>query len=1142
MSTHVQSESNQLSRLDIPGFEVLERIGSGGMAVVWQARQLSLDRIVAIKVLSSHLSADADDIERFKTEAQAEAKLKHPGIVQVYDANVEAGLCYIVQEFVDGYSVGDWIRRKGALSEEDALLVAGYITDALAYAWETAGVIHCDIKPDNILIDADGSPKVTDLGLARTISAMTDDRVSNEVMGTPAYMSPEQIQGFTNLDCRTDIYSLGAMLYQCITGKMLFQGNAEEAVMEKQLGEQVPAPQEVSKELSSAVCGLVEKMLAKDRDDRYQDWETVRIDITRAKSGLPPVEPLKKAGLSTVEHTPMPLVVHAPTGALHAKRPQKRHSPLLPVLATLMAGIVGVMAGMWGYGKLMERVAPEEVEATGDVPAATTRSVRSADKRPQKLLEQARKWRADNPGDYQGAENCYRRVMVIGAGTEFAQRAADELEQMRAEREEMARAVVQELTDRVAPMVEREEFLEAAQVYIDYDGTMAVETADTRAQRAAELRTRHEDMERRDRMAEVEQREWKKTVLDDVAAALLTDGLAEGQRILRDASAEAVDEDQALSLSKLDQILADAADTDTEIVESFVAQAGQVVEVAMKAGTRKVKVVGAKDGVVYARLVTSVNGVSVELQIHPSDLAAGERLARMGSDDDPDVALAKGLMAWRAGAMDYARRFWGQTDPMISDRLVASVNERSATDSEKEAETDLIHLLRSLGLPFEDSYSKEVALIQLRSISLNSSDGDRVEMAVARYRQQHGETVFGRENDVVLRAVLEAVGMAALKESRYKTGLKATDALTVGTVMDALRAANPNLANHEVIISESNDDKITAIQIESSELRDLSPLGACSDLMALTLACPGLRDLSGISGVPLISLSILESDVQDISALRRMPLTELQIEESPVRDLIPLRGKSLATLSVANTRVGDLRGLMGMPLVKLDISGTPVKRLDFLRRMPLEEFSLAGTKVSDLSLVRSLPVKRLDASETMIKDLSFVTGSQIEDLTVSRTAVGSLSGLRGSNVRALYINGTRLRSLTGLDGVNLEHLDISDTEVSNLEPLRGLPLRSLAIDSTPVRNLDVLRSLPIVHLSCRNLGTSDYSALKGLRIESISIADLASARDILKTMPNLTVVNGFEIRAGAVENRDEDRAIDRRPPIRKPGGGLRRQM
>jgi serine/threonine-protein kinase len=1106
------------------------------MAVVWKARQLSLDRTVAIKVLSSHLSADAEDIERFKLEAQAEAKLKHNGIVQVYDANVEAGSCYIVQEYVNGYSVGDWVRRKGQLSEEDALLVAGYVCDALAYAWETAGVIHCDIKPDNILIDADGTPKITDLGLARTISAMTEDTVSNEVMGTPAYMSPEQIEGLPDLDCRSDIYSLGAMLYHCVTGRMLFQGESDESVMENQLEGAVPAPHELNPDLSSAICGLIEKMLAKDREDRYPDWEAVRADIVRAKRGLPPHEPLDQSGLSTAKHTSMPLVVHSPTVRRQSRRSSGGgRSQFMSLLLTLVAAGAGVVGGLWAYNRLMERVSPQQAEplkiGTAVVPDGPSQA--------ERLLGQARRWRIEHPEDFAGVERRYRRVLAPGAGTEFARQASDELDQVVAEREQAIQDVMNTLDHQVAPLVRQEQLLEAARAYVAYDGRAAVDTAELRAQRAAQLRTRHEDQKRREHMAEVEQREWINGVLDSVVNALLSEGVGAGLQVLRTASGKATDEAHATSLSELEALLVDAGDTDAEIVESFAVQVGQVVDVEMKTGTRKVKIMGVVDGMVHARLVTSVNRASVELRISLHDLAASERLARMGHDNDPDVALAKGMMAWQAGSMDYARRFFGQTDERLADRLVAAVNKRAEGDKEDQAQSALFQLLRSLGIPLEGPYSRELALVSLRSIRMDASDVDRVVASVERYHQQYGSSEFARENAIVLKTVSQLADNAELRRSRSGTGIKSTDGLTDDVVVDALRKANPGLAQHEIEIERSDGRRITRIEIASDSLRDIAPLGACADLTTLILSCPSLEDLASISRLPLTALSLVESDVQDLIPLRQMPLTELVVESAPVRDLSALRGKALTSLSVAHTRVGTLHGLTGMPLKSLDVSGTFVKRLDFLKGMPLEKLLITNTKVNDLSPLRLLPLRHLDASGTMIRDLAFANGSQIEHLDIARTPINSLSGLRQSRISTLNASGTRLRSLKGIEQIdNLGHLNISDTSVSDIEPLRGLPLRSLSIDNTPVENLGVLRSLPLVHLSCRNLGTSDYSALKGLRIESISIADLASVGHILQTMPNLKKVNGLDIRGDGQEEGAEGARLQ---PAVAPDVKLRRR-
>lgn len=273
----------------LDGFDFIAHIGTGGMASVWKARQRSLDRDVAIKVLSAKFASAPDDVARFQAEARNAGRLKHPGIVQVYDAIFQDGVYCFVMEYVAGYTVGDWVRRKGRLTESECLAVADCVADALDYAWKQCRIVHCDIKPDNVMVDADGTVKLTDLGLSRTVSALRSGTGSDdqEVFGTPAYISPEQAMGDPNLDCRADMYSLGAMLYHLATGKMLFDGNPEHAIMELQVTSHVPNPRTVVPTLSVPFCDLVEKLLAKERQYRHADWHQVRADIAAVRLRRP---------------------------------------------------------------------------------------------------------------------------------------------------------------------------------------------------------------------------------------------------------------------------------------------------------------------------------------------------------------------------------------------------------------------------------------------------------------------------------------------------------------------------------------------------------------------------------------------------------------------------------------------------------------------------------------------------------------------------------------------------------------------------------------------------------------------------------------------------------------------------------------
>lgn len=285
----------------IEGYKILSKIGEGATSVVWQAHQLSLDRTVVIKVLSDKLSQEHEDAQLFLKEAQTAAKLKHSGIVQVYDFGQikNDGRYFFVMEYVSGYTVGEWARRRGRIKESDAVVIAHHVGEALKYAWDQAHVIHCDIKPDNLMVDADGTVKVMDLGLAHMVfskgisSGGADDNI---VMGTPNYMSPEQAAGNGSLDCRTDIYALGMTLYHILTGVLPYGNGDALEILDKQIKEPLGNPQAVNPDLSADITRLILKMTAKNVSGRFQSWSEVLAAIVsllhkqRSQSSSGPVK------------------------------------------------------------------------------------------------------------------------------------------------------------------------------------------------------------------------------------------------------------------------------------------------------------------------------------------------------------------------------------------------------------------------------------------------------------------------------------------------------------------------------------------------------------------------------------------------------------------------------------------------------------------------------------------------------------------------------------------------------------------------------------------------------------------------------------------------------------------------------------
>ena len=285
---------------DLPGYEILDKLGEGGMAVVWKARQVSLDRIVAIKTLMPEWRQDADAMARFRKEAMAAARLKHSGIIQVFDAGESADAVYFVMEFIDGYTIGHRIHKRGTLDEETALDITLGVAAALTYAWETAKMIHCDIKPDNIMIDHDGTVKVADLGLARALGPTATTGVDEFIVGTPNYISPEQARGEAQLDCGTDVYALGATLYHMVTGRLPFGDTPGTAPLQRQQTDFLLDPLDLNPNLTPALGALIERMMIKERQLRPSVWGRVIADLQEVREGYLPGGDFPPAGASTV--------------------------------------------------------------------------------------------------------------------------------------------------------------------------------------------------------------------------------------------------------------------------------------------------------------------------------------------------------------------------------------------------------------------------------------------------------------------------------------------------------------------------------------------------------------------------------------------------------------------------------------------------------------------------------------------------------------------------------------------------------------------------------------------------------------------------------------------------------------------------
>ena len=277
-------------RTVIGGFELLEKVGQGGMGAVYRARQVAADRIVALKLMKPKLAKDTSHLERFLREAKASGRLKHPNIVQGIDAGCDSGYYYFALEFVDGETLRKIIFRDGAVPEQQCLEIGMQMARALEHAWGF-GMVHRDIKPANIMIEQEsGTAKLADLGLAK--STQSGDPSVTQLgiaIGTPYYINPEQARGEEDIDVRSDIYSLGATLYHAATATMPFRGESAPVVMSKHLSEPPEPPRKRNPDISEGFSAVILKMMEKDREDRYQKPVELLADLELVAEGRAPL-------------------------------------------------------------------------------------------------------------------------------------------------------------------------------------------------------------------------------------------------------------------------------------------------------------------------------------------------------------------------------------------------------------------------------------------------------------------------------------------------------------------------------------------------------------------------------------------------------------------------------------------------------------------------------------------------------------------------------------------------------------------------------------------------------------------------------------------------------------------------------------
>jgi len=380
-------------------YEIIEEIGRGGMASVYKAVQKNLNRTVALKVIHQNLIHDKEFLERFHREAQLAASLNHHNIVTIHDEGQENGVHYISMEYLDGEDLHHIIRRKGKLGLEETINIITPIAEALDYAHSKC-VIHRDIKSSNIIITTKGKPVLTDFGIAHAATG-TKLTQTGTIIGTPEYMSPEQAEG-KEVDARSDLYSLGVVMYECLTGRVPFRGDNPITVIRKIIDEKPTEVKEIDQEIPDWLNNIETKLLSKNKTERYITGKELSESLRAEKAGkVQSTKDSDKTRKIDLKETPK-----IPERKSAVKKEGLRGKKISPLIYAL-SGSLMILLMVLGYllinrNSETENKSPETVEITP-----------SQKHKIEQLIKQAEKYIAENKLTTPAGNNAYETVMEI---------------------------------------------------------------------------------------------------------------------------------------------------------------------------------------------------------------------------------------------------------------------------------------------------------------------------------------------------------------------------------------------------------------------------------------------------------------------------------------------------------------------------------------------------------------------------------------------------------------------------------------------------------------------------------------------------------------------------------------------------------
>jgi Leucine-rich repeat (LRR) protein len=998
-------------------YEVLKKLGQGGMGAVYKAHDVNLDRLVALKTLSNDLAQDPEFIARFRREAALAAKLDHPNLIRVFSAGELEGTHYIAMELVEGESARDRLAREGRLSLTEVLAIGVFVAEALDHGWQHAKLIHRDIKPANIFLSNVGQVKLGDLGLAKSASETSNGlTTTGQAVGTPFYISPEQGRGQKEIDFRADIYSLGCTLYHLITGEPPYSSGDSMAIIHKHIYDPPPGILVKMPDCPMPLVFLLGKMMAKQPHARHQSYTELIAEMRRVHYQL--LEPVAP---------PAPSKATAVSASRLAQQ-QQSHALAYGVVT---AALITIGAGLWiwepwktGFGDPRPTVAHIQTETKTTPPLPATPPAASA--RPattpadpstaeivtlapeQQVQRVLARLQALNPGfDGQATRRIEDGLLVE---LKFSSATVTDLSPVR------ALANLRRLTCNGGP---------DGQALADLSPLrgLQLEALDCSRSRVADL-TPLQD-------APIRELGCSTTSVNDLAP------LQNAPLAKLDIFHTSVSDLAPLARCPIRWLNCKSTRVqdltplrDTPLEELHCEASLLAPHAALLRAISTLKIINGKPA---AELLPTV---ATAAPAAPSAPAPASSAPGKAAETAPDAAqqLAGVIAKLRQrnpgfdGRVTHKMENGDVTDLAFSTVAVRDISPLRELSGLKRLQlspwpgqggrgvffdltplrgmrlkslncsnTQVSDLLPLYGMPLESLLCNNTAVSNLLALeamplTLLNCSGARVTdlspLAALPLRELVCDFVPARDSSLLrgIKTLEKINGLPAAafwmrlnampparSQSTAATPQPADDAFIrfvsvlppekqTARVMAKLNELNPGFDGSET--HDVEDGKVSRLSLTvTAGLRDLSSLAALAGLRSLECAvtsaeCPAV-DLRPLRSLPLADLKLKHVAVNDLKPLAGMPLETLNLDNCRLAELAPLQGLRLKRLSLWASTVSNLAPLAGMPLEWLNCSETKIEDVSPLKDTRLAHLFCNGTRVSDLSPLQNLPLRVL---------------------------------------------------------------------------------------------------------------------------------------------------------------------------------------